>query len=75
MSTFSNFAPKKETSWAKKVVKFIFETWNANDVIVYVCLVHAWVKKKLRTCNVNKNNFKCTNFTIRDSNNSDWIQD
>ena len=36
MTTFYNFTPKIETSWAKKVVKFILETWNVNDVIVYV---------------------------------------
>ena len=32
----SNFALEIETCWAKKVVKSILETWNANDGIVYV---------------------------------------
>ena len=32
---FPLWLPKIETSWAKKVVKSIMETWNANDVIVY----------------------------------------
>ena len=36
MTTFCNFTLKIETSWAKKVVKPILKTWNANDVIVYV---------------------------------------
>ena len=36
MTTFYNFTPKIETSWAKKFFKFILETWNVNDVIVYV---------------------------------------
>ena len=36
MTTFYNFTLKIETSWVKKVVKYILETWNVNDVIVYV---------------------------------------
>ena len=36
MTTFYNFNLKIETSWVKKVVKYILETWNVNDVIVYV---------------------------------------
>ena len=36
MTTFDNFILKIETSWAKEVVKSISETWNANDVIVFV---------------------------------------
>ena len=30
---------KIETSWAKKVVQSIMETWNINDVIVYVWFI------------------------------------
>ena len=36
MTTFYNFTLKIETSWAKKVVKSILETWNVSDVIVHV---------------------------------------
>ena len=36
MTTFYNFNHKIQTSWAKKVVKSILKTWDANDVIVYV---------------------------------------
>ena len=39
MTTFYKFTLKVETSWAKKVVKPILETWNANDVIVYVSFI------------------------------------
>ena len=35
MTTFYNFTRKIETSWDKKVIKSILETWNVN-VIVYV---------------------------------------
>ena len=45
MTTFYNFTPKIETSWAKKVVKSILETWNVNDVIVYVWFIYFWIKK------------------------------
>ena len=34
MTVFYNFALKIETSWAKKVVNPILETWNAPNVIV-----------------------------------------
>ena len=34
MFTFYNFTLKIETSWAKKVLKPIFETSNANDVML-----------------------------------------
>ena len=34
MITFYNFTLKIETTWAKKVVKSILETWNINDIIV-----------------------------------------
>ena len=36
MTTFYNLTFKTETSWAKKVVKSILDTWNVSDVIVYV---------------------------------------
>ena len=39
MTTFYNFNLKIETSWAKMVVKSILETWNVNDVTVYVWLI------------------------------------
>ena len=57
MTTFYDFTLKIETSWAQKVVKSILETWNVNDVIVYV-----WFIKKLKICNVKKNNLKCRKF-------------
>ena len=34
MITFYNFTLKIETSWAKKVVKSIVQTWNVNEVTV-----------------------------------------
>ena len=43
MNTFYNFALKRETSWAKKVVKSILETWNAT-VIVYVWIIYSRIK-------------------------------
>ena len=36
MTNFYNFSLKIETSCAKKVLNPILETWNANDVTVYV---------------------------------------
>ena len=36
MTTFYDFALKTEASWTKKDVKSNLETWNINDVIVYV---------------------------------------
>ena len=36
--TFCNITLRIETSWAKKVVKSILETWNVNDVIVMFLL-------------------------------------
>ena len=45
MITFCNFALKIETSWVKQVVKPILETWNANDVIVYVWLIYSQITK------------------------------
>ena len=64
MTTFYNFTLKIETSLAKNVVKSILETWNVNDVIVYVWFIYFWIKK-LKICNVKKNNFKCTKFTMK----------
>ena len=46
MSTFYNFNLKIEISWTKKVVKSILETWNVNDVIVYVWFIYFRIKKK-----------------------------
>ena len=63
MTTFYNFTLKIETSWAKKVVKSILETWNVNGVIVYVWIIYFWIKN-LKICIVKKTNFKCTKFTI-----------
>ena len=45
MTTFYDFALKIETSWAKKDVKPSLETWNVNDVIVYVCYIYFQIKK------------------------------
>ena len=36
MTTFYDFALKMEATWVKKDVKASSETWNVNDVIVYV---------------------------------------
>ena len=44
MTTFHNFALKIETYWAETVVKPIFETWNVNDVTVYVWLIYSFKK-------------------------------
>ena len=57
MTAFYNFALKIETSWAKKVVKPILETWNASNVIVYALLIHSMMK--------NFKNMQCTKFTIK----------
>ena len=53
MTTFYDFALNIETSWAKKVVKTILETWNANSVIVYVWFIHSRIK--------NFKNMQCKN--------------
>ena len=42
--TFYNFTLKIEISWAKKVVKSILETWNVNDIIVYVWFIYFRIK-------------------------------
>ena len=44
MNTFYNFTLKIETSWAKKVLKPILETWNTNDIIVYVWFIFSQIK-------------------------------
>ena len=46
MTTFYDFALKIKTSWAKKAVKPTLETWNVNNVIVYVCYIYSQIKKK-----------------------------
>ena len=45
MATFYDFALKTETSWAKKDVESSLETWNVNDVIVYVWYIYSQIKK------------------------------
>ena len=40
MTTFYDFALKIETSWAKIDVKPSLETWNVNNVIVYVWYIY-----------------------------------
>ena len=60
ITTFYNFTLKIETSWARKVVKLVFETWNVNEIIVYV-----WFVKKSKICNAKKNNSKCRKFSIK----------
>ena len=64
MTTFYNFTLKIETSWAKKIAEPILETWNANDVISYVWFVYSRVKK-LKICNIKKNNSIFTKFTTK----------
>ena len=41
----NEFALKIEISWAKKDVKPGLETWNVNDVIVYVWYIYSQIKK------------------------------
>ena len=45
MTAFYNFTLKIETSWGKKVVKPILETWNTNYVIVNVWFISYQIKK------------------------------
>ena len=45
MTTYYNFTLKIDTSWAEKIVKSIWETWNVNDFIVYVWFIYFWIKK------------------------------
>ena len=64
MTTFYNFNDKIQTSWAKKVVKSILKTWDANDVIVYVWFIYSRIKK-IKNMQCKKNNSKYTKFTIK----------
>ena len=45
MTTFYDFAIEMEASWTKKDVKLSLETWNVNDVIVYVWYIYSRIKK------------------------------
>ena len=45
MTTFFNFALKIETSWAKMDVNPSLQTWNVDDVIVYVWYNYSQIKK------------------------------
>ena len=63
MTTFYNFALKKETTLSKRVAKPISETKNNMDVIVYASFIYSFLDKKF--CIVWKNNSKCTKFTIK----------
>ena len=65
MTTFYDFALKVETSWDKNVVKPRLETWNTNDVILYISFIYSQIKKFLKICNVKRNNSKCTKLTIK----------
>ena len=64
MTSFYNFTLKIETGWAKKFIKSILETWNVNDVIMYVWFRYLRIKK-IKICNSRNSNFKCTKFTIK----------
>ena len=64
MTTFYNLALKIETSWAKKVIKPILETWNTSDVVVHVWFINSRIKK-FKNMQCKKNNSKCTIFTIK----------
>ena len=55
---------KMETSSAKKDVKPSLETWDVNDVIVYIWYIYSQIKK-LKVWNVKRNNFKYSKFIIR----------
>ena len=41
MTTLYDFALKIEGSWAKKNVKPTLETWNVNDIVVYVWHIYS----------------------------------
>ena len=64
MTSFYNFILKIQSSWAVKVIKSILETWNVIDFIVYVWFTYFLIKK-LKICNVKKNYFKYTKFSIK----------
>ena len=59
MTIFYDFAFKIETRWAKKDVKPSLETWNVNDIIVYVWYIYSQIQK-LKIWNIKKNNSKCS---------------
>ena len=44
MTTFYKFPLKIDTSCPEKILKPIMETWNANDVIVYVGFIYSRIK-------------------------------
>ena len=44
MTTLYDFALKIETSWAKNGVNSSLETWNVNDVIVYIWYIYSQIK-------------------------------
>ena len=46
MSTFYDFALKTVASWAKKEVKPSLDTWNNNNIVVYVRHIYSQIKKK-----------------------------
>ena len=74
-TTFYNFALKIETRGAKKVVEPISEIWNAtNYAVVYVWFIH-YLIKNIKICSVKLINSKSITFTIKNWNNSEWIQD
>ena len=51
MTIIYDFALKIEASWAKKDVKLSLETWNVNDVVVYIWYTYSQIKKiKNMTC-------------------------
>ena len=45
MTTFYNLNLKTETTWAKKIVESMLETWNVNDFIMYVWFIFFQIKK------------------------------
>ena len=52
MTTFYDFALNIEASGAKKDVKPSLETWNVNDVFVYVWYIYSQITKtKDMKCN------------------------
>ena len=57
MTTLYDFGLKIETSWAKKDVKCSSETWNVNDVIVYVWYVYSQIKLEEKTLQPMKSAF------------------
>ena len=48
MTTIYNFVRTLETSLAKRVVKAILETKNANNFIVYICFIYLFLKKNYK---------------------------